>query len=187
VLEPNRPANFEQEVLPYLDAAHNLARWMTHNRHDAQDVVQEAYIRAFRFYGSFRGGNVRAWLLQIVRNTCYSWLEQNRPQHPTAEFDEQIFGADLRIPNPEQVLLRNDRANLLRHALEGLPASFREVLVLRELEGLTYKEISEVTGMALGTVMSRLSRARFGLRQALDVLVHANTLSSSSPVAAFPH
>src|SRR5271170_4257439 len=165
--EQNCSGNFEQEVLPHLDSAYNLARWLTHNQHDAQDVVQEAYLRALRFYGGFRGGNVRAWLLQIVRNTCYTWLEENRPKHPTIEFNEQFFGADPRAPDPEQALLRNDNANLLRQTLEELPASFRGVLILRELEGMSYKEILEVTGMAPGTVMSRLSRARGALRQSL--------------------
>jgi RNA polymerase sigma-70 factor (ECF subfamily) len=178
--EQNCSGSFEQEVLPHLDSAYNLARWLTHNQHDAQDVVQEAYMRALRFYGGFRGGNVRAWLLQIVRNTCYTWLEQNRLKHLTIEFDEQLFGADPCGPNPEQALLRNDNANLLRQRLEDLPASFREVLILRELEGLSYKEISEVTSMALGTVMSRLSRARCALRQSLASLANANTPPSSS-------
>jgi RNA polymerase sigma-70 factor (ECF subfamily) len=165
--EQNCSGNFEQEVLPHLDSAYNLARWLTGNRQDAEDVVQEAYMRALRFYGGFRGGSVRAWLLQIVRNTFYTWLGQNRPKHPTIEFDEQLFGADHSAPNPEQALLQTDSANLLRQALQRLPESFREVLILREFEGMSYKEIAEVTGMAPGTVMSRLSRARGGLRESL--------------------
>jgi RNA polymerase sigma-70 factor (ECF subfamily) len=181
--EQNSPWNFEQDVLPHLDAAYNLARWLTRNEHDAQDVVQEAYMRAFRFSGGFRGGNVRAWLLRIVRNTCYTWLAQNRPQQPTAEFDERLFGPDPRAPNPEEVLLRNDSAKLLRQALETLPPNAREVLILRELEGLTYQEISEVTGILPGTVMSRLSRARGGLRQSLANLVNADAVPSSPRVA----
>jgi RNA polymerase sigma-70 factor (ECF subfamily) len=181
--EQNCTWNFEQEVLPHLDAAYNLARWLTRNQHDAQDVVQEAYMRAFRFSGGFRGGNVRAWLLRIVRNTCYTWLEQNRPQQPTTEFDETLFGPDPRTPNPEEALLRNDSGKLLRQALEALPLNFREVLILRELEEMSYKEIAEVTGMPPGTVMSRLSRARDGLRQSLANLANADTLPSSSRVA----
>jgi RNA polymerase sigma-70 factor (ECF subfamily) len=159
--------NFEEDVLPHLDAAYNLARWLTRNEQDAQDVVQEAYIRAYRFFGGFRGGNVRAWLLRTVRNTCYTWLQQNRPPQPMVEFDERLFGPDTGTPNPEELLLRKDSGKLLRKALEALPQSFREVLILRELEGMSYREISEITGMPPGTVMSRLSRARGGLRQSL--------------------
>lgn len=166
--------SFEQKVLPHLDAAYNLARWMTRNEQDAQDVVQEAFLRALRFYDGFRGGNVRVWLLQIVRNACYTWLHHNRPQQPTTEFDEKLFGPDPRTPSPEEALVRNDRGKLVRQALEMLPTDFREVLVLRELEGLSYKEISELTGMPAGTVMSRLSRARGGLRQSLAQSVNLN-------------
>jgi RNA polymerase sigma-70 factor (ECF subfamily) len=184
--EQNCSGNFEQEALPHLDSAYNLARWLTGNQQDAQDVVQEAYMRALRFYSGFRGGNVRAWLLQIVRNTFYTWLEQNRPKQPTIEFDEQLFGADPCAPNPEQALLQNDRANLLRQALAKLPESFREILILREFEDMSYKEISEVTGMALGTVMSRLSRARSGLRQSLAGMVNEDTLPSSLVAALNP-
>ena len=174
--ENNCPRDFEREVLPHLDAAYNLARWLTRNDQDAQDVVQEAYLRAFRFFSGFQGGEARAWLLKIVRNTCYTWLQQNRPKQPNAEFDENLFGPDPLAPNPEEALLRSDNGKLVRRALETLPMDFREVLILRELEGMSYKEISEVTGMPLGTVMSRLSRARSGLRQSLANLVNADTL-----------
>ena len=173
--EENYSRDFEQEVLPHLDAAYNLARWLTRNDKDAQDVVQEAYLRAFRFFASFRGGHSRSWLLKIVRNTCYNWLQQNRPQQITIEFDEKLFGPDPGTPNPEQALLRNDSHKLLRQALESLTTDFREVLILRELEGMSYKEISEVTGMPSGTVMSRLSRARNALRQSLANLMNADT------------
>ena len=174
--ENNCPRDFEREVLPHLDAAYNLARWLTRNDQDAQDVVQEAYLRAFRFFSGFRGGEARAWLLKIVRNTCYTWLQQNRPQQPTEEFDEKLFRFDAPAPNPEEALLRSDSGKLLRRALDILPAYFREVLILRELEGMSYKEISDVTGMPLGTVMSKLSRARSGLRQSLANLASADTL-----------
>ncbi|OLB26438.1 MAG: RNA polymerase subunit sigma [Acidobacteria bacterium] len=174
--EQNGLRDFEQEVLPHLDAAYNLARWLTRNDQDAQDVVQEAYLRAFRFFGGFRGGEARAWLLKIVRNTCYTWLQQNRPQQPTAEFDEKLFGPDPSAANPEEALLQNASDKLVRQALEDLPQSSREVLILREFEGMSYREISEVTGMAPGTVMSRLSRARSGLRQALTSRVDADIL-----------
>jgi RNA polymerase sigma-70 factor (ECF subfamily) len=179
----NQPGDFEQELLPHLDSAYNLALWLTRDRQDAQDVVQEAYARAWRFYGGYRGGQGRAWLLRIVRNTCYTWLEQNRPQFPTVEFDESLFGMDIRALNPEQALLARDRDKQLRQALEELPEDFREVLTLRELEEMSYKEISEVTGMALGTVMSRLARARSRLRESLTALTQCDT-SLCAPHAA---
>jgi RNA polymerase sigma factor (sigma-70 family) len=166
----NWPCTFEQAVLPHLDAAYNLARWLTRNQHDAEDVVQEAYLRAFRFFAGFRGGDSRAWIMKIVRNTCYSWLHINRPLQDATEFDENLFPPDTRDPNPEEVLLQNDSGTLLRKALEKLPTNFREVLILRELEGMSYQEIADITGMPAGTVMSSLSRARGRLRQALKSL-----------------
>jgi RNA polymerase sigma-70 factor, ECF subfamily len=159
--------SFEQAVLPHLDAAYNLARWLTRNERDAEDVVQESYLRAFRFFAGFRGGDARAWLMRIVRNTCYTWLHANRPLQEATEFDETVFSPDSPSPNPEEAVLRNDRGALVRKALEALPANFREVLILRELEGLSYKEIAGITGMPAGTVMSSLSRARDRLRQVL--------------------
>ena len=174
--EQNCTRDFEQEVLPHLDAAYNLARWLTCNDQDAQDVVQEAYTRALRFFAGYHGGNARAWILRIVRNTFYTWLQQNRQLQPAVEFDESLFGPDLRTPNPEEALLQNASDKLVRQALEELPQNSREVLILREFEGMSYREISEVTGMPPGTVMSRLSRARGGLRQALTNRVDADTL-----------
>ena len=165
--EHNQLPSFEQAVLPHLDAAYNLARWLTRNERDAEDVVQESCLRAFRFFAGFRGGDARAWLMRIVRNTCYTWLHANRPLQEAAEFDETLFSPDSRSPNPEETVLRNDRGAVVRKALETLPANFREVLILRELEGLSYKEIAEITGMPAGTVMSSLSRARDRLRQVL--------------------
>jgi len=152
--------SFEQAFLPHLDTAHNLARWLTHNKQDAEDVVQEAYLRAFRFFAGFRGGDARAWLLRIVRNTCYTWLQANRLLQDATEFDENLFPPDSRALNPEEVALQNDNGNLVRKALERLAPNFREVLVLRELEGMSYKEIADITGMPAGTVMSSLLRAR---------------------------
>ena len=163
--------NFEADVLTYLEAAYNLARWLTRNKQDAEDVVQESFMRAFRFFGGCRGGNTRAWLLGIVRNTGYTWLRSNRRQQPTIEFDESLFHSDHAAPNPEEALLQNRTRQLIGLALEGLPPKFREVLILRELEEKSYKEISEVTAMPPGTVMSRLSRARGVLRRSLANLV----------------
>ena len=161
---------FEQTVLPHLDAAYNLARWLTRNDQDAQDVTQEACLRAFRFFDGYQGGNMRAWLLTIVRNTCYTWLRQNRPPGSAVEFDEEIHsdqstgGAD-----PEFQALASADKETLRRALEELPDVFREALVLRELEGMSYKEIADVTSVSLGTVMSRLARGRTRLRESLSV------------------
>jgi RNA polymerase sigma factor (sigma-70 family) len=167
VLE-NQIPNFEQVVLPHLDAAYNLARWLTRNTQDAEDVVQEAYLRAFRFFGGFHGGNARTWLLKIVRNTCYTWLHQNRPQQPTTAFDEELHTDMAQSQSPETLVLRKADRQLLNHALEELPVDFREVLVLLELEGLSYKEIAEVLAIPIGTVMSRLARARHRLRDSLS-------------------
>ncbi|PYJ77580.1 MAG: RNA polymerase subunit sigma [Verrucomicrobia bacterium] len=173
--ERTSPGNFESSVLPHLDAAYNLARWLTRNEHDAQDMVQEAYLRAFRFFGGFRGGDTRAWLLQIVRNTCYTQLQNNRPQELATTFDEEIHSEKSGSMNPETLLLRSRDSQLLRQALEELPVNFREVLVLHELEGLSYSEIAEVSNIRLGTVMSRLSRARERLRQSLASLLSKNS------------
>jgi RNA polymerase sigma-70 factor (ECF subfamily) len=171
--------NFEEAVLPHLDAAYNLARWLARNEQDAQDIVQEAYLRAFRFFPAFRGGDPHSWIMKIVRNTCYTWLHENRPLQAAMEFDENLFSPDSLGPNPEEVVLQNDSGTLVRKALEKLPTNFREVLVLRELEGMSYKEIAEITGMAAGTVMSSLSRARGRLRQALQELMTGESMQSS--------
>jgi RNA polymerase sigma-70 factor, ECF subfamily len=181
--EHNHLPSFEQAVLPHLDAAYNLARWLTRNERDAEDVVQESYLRAFRFFAGFRGGDARAWLMRIVRNTCYTWLHANRPLQEATEFDETVFSPDSRSPNPEEAVLRNDRGALVRKALEALPANFREVLILRELEGLSYKEIAAITGMPAGTVMSSLSRARDRLRQVLVMSEEAVTSPGRIAVA----
>ena len=151
--------------MPHLAAAHNLARWLTRNDHDAEDVVQEAYLRAFRFFDSFRGDDPRAWLLTIVRNTCFTWLERNRK--PESALPDDIADCNPAQSNPEEVLAANIEASLLRQALEELPLEFREAIVLRELEGLSYKEISQVTSVPIGTVMSRLARGRARLQKLL--------------------
>jgi RNA polymerase sigma factor (sigma-70 family) len=158
---------FEQVVLPHLDAAYNLARWLVRNTQDAEDMVQEAYLRAFKFFGGYQGGDSRAWVLKIVRNTCYSFFEKNRPAELAEEFDETVHTAATEALGAEAALLQSVDSQLLRAALDELPVSFREVLVLRELEGMSYKEIAEVTGMPIGTVMSGLARGRAQLRERL--------------------
>jgi len=160
-------ARFERAILPHLDAAYNLARWLTRNDHDAEDVVQEACLRAHQFFGGFHGGDGRAWLLMVVRNTCYTWLERNRPRAPVIAFDEHKHGSADSRPGPPNLALQGEDRQLLRQALEQLSPEYREVIVLRELEGLSYKEIAGITGIPLGTVMSRLARAREGLQKAL--------------------
>ena len=178
----NWPGSFEQVALPHLDAAYNLARWLTRNEPDAQDVVQEAYLRAFRHFSDFRGGNARAWLLKIVRNTCFSWLRVNRPLRDAAEFDENLFAPDVPSLNPEEVVLQNISGTVVRDALQKLPENFREVIILRELEGLSYREIADITGMPAGTVMSSLSRARGRLRQVLTTSMSEASLPSSRQI-----
>jgi RNA polymerase sigma factor (sigma-70 family) len=163
--ETPRPL-FERTVLPHLDAAYNLARWLTRNDHDAEDVVQEAYLRAFQFFASFHGSDGRAWLLTIVRNTCYTWLEKNRAWRPEA-FDEERHGMASPATGPEARVQESEDRQMLRRAVEELPAEYREVIVLRELEGLSYKEIAGIADIPLGTVMSRLARARERLQQGL--------------------
>jgi RNA polymerase sigma-70 factor, ECF subfamily len=177
--EANQLSNFEQVLLPHLDAAYNLARWLTRNEQNAEDVVQEAYLRALRFFPGFRGDNARAWLMKIVRNTCYNWLHANRPLQEATEFDENLFPPDTRAPNPEESMVQDDNGVLVRKALEKLPSNFREVLILREIEGMSYKEIAAITGRPSGTVMSSLSRARVHLRQALTSLTNGGMSPSS--------
>ena len=163
---PDKRARFERVVLPHLQAAYNLARWLAGNDHDSEDVVQEAYLRAFTFFDGFRGEDGRSWLLSVVRNTCYTWLAKHRGQARTVSLDEEVHGPSDAL-SPERLLLERAAGEELRAAVAGLPAEFREVVVLRELEGLSYKEIAAVLGAPLGTVMSRLTRARARLQQCL--------------------
>jgi RNA polymerase sigma-70 factor (ECF subfamily) len=158
---------FEQVVLPHLDAAYNLARWLVRNTHDAEDIVQEAYLRAFKFFGGYQGGDSRAWVLKIVRNTSYTFLEKNRPADLSEEFDEKVHTDTAEQPGAEAALLQSADSRMVREALDELPVNFREVLVLRELEGMSYKEIAEVMGTPIGTVMSGLARGRAQLRDRL--------------------
>lgn len=152
--------NFEEAVMPHMDAAYNLARWLTRNDVDAQDMVQEAYLRALRFFDGFRGTDAKAWLLTIVRNTCYTWLRRNRSPELSCDFDEVVLARESEGPDPETEQLMKAQAQLVNDAIEKLPIEFREVVVLRELEELSYKEIAVVLGVPIGTVMSRLARAR---------------------------
>jgi RNA polymerase sigma-70 factor (ECF subfamily) len=151
-------SQFEKIMLPHLDAAYNLARWLTRNDHDAEDLVQTAFVRAVRFFDSYQGGNPRAWLLTIVRHTFYTGLRDNRQ-------DEQTFDEDIHSPlpcasGPEQNQNSRDTSRIVNQALEKLPNTFREVLILKELEEMSYKEIADLAGIPIGTVMSRLARAR---------------------------
>ena len=163
----NKLASFEKAVLPHLDAAYNLARWLTRNDSDADDVVQEAYLRALKFFGGFHGEDGRAWLLGIVRNTTYTWMQRNRSPELNMPLDDEMYEVKSDDLNPEALLLQKAAAQLLRQAVEELPLEFREVLVLRELDEMSYKQIAVVADLPLGTVMSRLARARRRLQQIL--------------------
>ncbi len=153
--------------MPHMNAAYNLARWLAGNDADAQDVVQEAYLRAFKFLDGFRGGDSRGWLLRIVRNAFYDWLKRNRREETGAAFEEELLHATDASATPDISLLEKADYELLHKAIAELPVEFREVLVLRELEGLSYREIANVADLPLGTVMSRLARAREHLRVTL--------------------
>ncbi len=163
--DPQDQARFEQLVLPHLDAAFNLSRWLLRGRADAEDVAQESMLRAFRFFRGFHGGDARAWLLQIVRNACYTWLEKNRSVDLTTEFNEELHPQPS--VSPETLAIAGDNRERLTRALEELPVRFREVLILRELEGCSYKEIAAITSVPIGTVMSALARARQRLQRVL--------------------
>jgi RNA polymerase sigma-70 factor (ECF subfamily) len=167
VFDRERLKAFEQMVLPHLDAAYNLARWLAGNDHDAQDVTQEASLRAFKFFGSFRGENPRAWLLTIVRNTFYNWLKKNRPAEIAGELDEEALAVEDASANVETINLRQADAETVRNAIGELPVEFREMIVLREMEGFSYKEIADLSDVPIGTVMSRLARARKQLQTRL--------------------
>jgi RNA polymerase sigma-70 factor (ECF subfamily) len=162
------PRSFEEVVLPHLDAAFNYARWLTKNDADAEDVLQDASVRALRFFSSLRSENARAWLLTIVRNTWYGRFPRRAGGSVTTVTDEDTTDnrADVSL-DPEAQLIQQQTVESVRRALEALPTDFREVLVLRELEGLSYKEIAAIVGVPLGTVMSRLARARERLAGAL--------------------
>lgn len=157
-------------MLPHLSDAYTLARYLTRNDHDAEDIVQDAFLRAFTYRESYRGdspGSARAWLLQIVRHTAYSWRKKATRHDTSTEFDETQHSDAVADQHPEAALLRGATQDAIRSALDQLAPEFREVIVLREVEGMSYQEIGEVAGVPVGTVMSRLSRARNRLQQAL--------------------
>ena len=147
-------------VLPHLDAAYNLARWLVGNDADAQDVAQESCLRAFKFFGNFRGENPRAWLLTIVRNTFYTWLRKNRPAEIAGELDEEALSVEDVSVNADLLNSQIEDVGAVRRAIAELPLEFREIVILREMEGFSYKQIAELADVPVGTVMSRLARAR---------------------------
>ncbi|MGZ3240843.1 MAG: sigma-70 family RNA polymerase sigma factor [Burkholderiaceae bacterium] len=167
--DENKTGRFEAIVLPHLDAAYNLARWLTRNDHNAEDLVQMAFVRAFKFFGGYRGGDARAWLLTIVRHTYYTSLRDNRHEDDDVCFDEVNHSNHENTAsgspydsgsNPESIALSRDTSRVVHQALENLPQAFREIVVLKEMGDLSYKEIAEVAGIPIGTVMSRLARGR---------------------------
>lgn len=176
---------FSEVALPHLDAAYNLARWLSGSASDADDIVQDAYLRAFRFFGSFRGGNARAWLLAIVRNTWFTEWRRRCDAADGTPYDETLHG-DERLPgwmdeigsNPEMLAVRREDVHLIHHALEHLPVEYREVLVLRELEEMSYRDIATVAGIPIGTVMSRLARGRH--------LLSASVRAAQAPAGSIP-
>jgi RNA polymerase sigma-70 factor (ECF subfamily) len=167
----NQLALFEESLLPHTGAAYNLARWIMGNDQDAEDMVQEAYLRAYKYFPGYQGGNSRSWLLTIVRNTCYTWLRQNRSEQVNLSLDDELSGAEDELLDPEVILQHNLDHQLVRTALEKLPVEYRELIILRELEGLSYKEIAQITRIPIGTVMSRLARGRQKLKECLVGLI----------------
>jgi RNA polymerase sigma-70 factor, ECF subfamily len=178
----DRRARFERVVLPHLDAAYSLARWMTRNDADASDIVQDAFLRAFRYFDGYRDGDAKSWLLKIVRHTCYSWLARNRPADVTSLEAEVEFGGEAAIGSVDAEVLLESRSDLRRinQLIAALPVPLREILILRELHELGYQEIAEVTGVPIGTVMSRLYRARSQLLRAFDSAAPDSSVGMSS-------
>jgi RNA polymerase sigma-70 factor (ECF subfamily) len=181
-LSDAKRTQFESKVSPHVNAAYNLARWLTGNDSDAEDVVQEAMLRAFKYFDGFRGGDARSWLLNIVRNTCFTWLEANRPTEISRvavedlkDAAQPLYASGL-VDDPETLALTRTTAMQLDNAIAAIPAVFREVVILREMEGLSYKEIAAVIDAPIGTVMSRLARARAELRR---ILAHVSCTKGS--------
>jgi len=186
VSDPETTRRFERLVLPHLDAAYNLARWLTRNPADADDVVQEAALRAFKYLPGLRGDDARAWLLTIVRQTCYTWLRNNRPKTEVHGLDDDAFDHALAEAgdagdNPETLVSRIEDKALVNRLIAGLPVPLREVIVLRELEELAYRDIADICAVPIGTVMSRLARARVRLRAGLAELGEAAPPSRGQP------
>jgi RNA polymerase sigma-70 factor, ECF subfamily len=169
VLDAATAARFEQTAVPHLDAAYTLARHLLRNEQDAEDAVQEAFLRAIRHFDGYRGGDMRAWVLTIVRRSCYTWLRRHRGERENTEFDETIHHAPAAAEDPESQALHGALREALAQAIAELPVEFREIVVLRDVQGLSYAEIAEVVGIPIGTVMSRLSRARQRLQRALPI------------------
>ena len=169
--DQSKVVRFEEIALPHLSAAYNLARWVLHSDEDAEDVVQEAYLRAFKSFSGYYGGDSRSWLLTIVRNTCYTWLQKNRSLRFIEPIEEKLDEVGLDFADPEVLLLQSVDIQMVRHALQELPVEFREVVVMRELEGLSYKEIANIVDVPIGTVMSRLARGRKRLQMLLGSLM----------------
>ncbi len=175
----SKEKRFQSLVLPHLDSAFNLARWLTRSHQDAEDIVQEAYLRAFKFFDGFHGDDGRAWLLSIVRNTFYTWYQQNKAGAQNTEFAEELHSAVDDVStvahyadnNPESLLIQKDSQRQMQRALEALSVEFREVMVMREMEDLSYKQIAGIVGIPIGTVMSRLGRGR---KQLAEILASMN-------------
>jgi len=170
--EQNKLSSFEESLLPHLNAAYNLARWIMGNDQDAEDMVQEAYLRAYKYFTGYQGGNSRSWLLTIVRNTCYTWLRQNQPQVLSVDLNDEMYTSESDMLNPETLFQHSLNHQLVRSALAKLTVEFRELIILRELEGMSYKEIALITDIPIGTVMSRLARGRQRLKECLAQLIH---------------
>jgi RNA polymerase sigma-70 factor (ECF subfamily) len=163
--QQEKQRKFERAVMPHIDSAFNVARWYTRNEDDAKDLAQEALLRAFKAFDNFQGEDGRVWLLTIVRNLFYTSVTRKPPEQ--TEFNEEVHTSGESSASPEVLLFRDIETRLVRQAIEQLATEFREALVLRELEGLSYKEIAAITEVPLGTVMSRLARGREHLRQSL--------------------
>ena len=168
--DESKGVDFDRTFLPHMDAAYNLARWLVRDDNDAQDIVQEAYLRALRFAGGFRGGDPRAWILAIVRNTAFTWLKRNRSAGAPAEFDESVYTDEGEVGLEADAIRKADNA-MIRAALDELSDEFRECIVMRDIEGLSYKEIAGVADVPIGTVMSRLARARGKLARSLKARI----------------
>ena len=170
MIDGSSQSDFAQAVLPHLDAAYNLARWLTGSRSDAEDVVQEALLKAFKYFSGLRGSDARPWLLTIVRRTCFTWLRANRPRQLVFTDDDAGLEAQNRatvvtlhpraMDTPESLLSEKEMKAQLNAAVEALPPHYREVVILREIHNLSYKEIADIAEIPVGTVMSRLARAR---------------------------